>query len=170
MTDAPLAFDGQSDRGAPDADRARRTGLRLLVFYGAALAVIAFWPTPVDRDATGLLREIARVVPLLTYDVVEFTANVALFMPLGVLLALALPRRRALVVPVALAVTMIIELGQAAFLAERTASLRDIFANTLGAALGLLIVVIAERASSGAVVVADRITRPGDGEDVERQG
>jgi VanZ family protein len=164
MTDAPLAFDGPPDRGPRGADRARRTGLRLLVLYGAVLAVIAFWPTPVDRDATGLLREIARVVPLLTYDVVEFTANVALFMPLGVLLALALPRRRAL------AVTMIIELGQAAFLAERTASLRDIFANTLGAALGLLIVVIAERASSGAVVVADRITRPGDGEDVERQG
>jgi glycopeptide antibiotics resistance protein len=113
--------------------------------YGAVLALIAFWPTPVDREAAGLLREIARVVPLLSYDVVEFTANIALFVPLGVLLAFAFPHRRGLVVPMAVAVTLVIESGQALFLTQRTPSLGDIVANTLGAALGLVVVLVAER-------------------------
>ena len=142
MTDATMVLGGQH---GGDAHRVRRVGLRLLALYAAALALIAFWPTPVDRGATGLLREIARVVPLLSHDVVEFTANIALFVPLGVLLALALPRRRVLVLPIALVVTSAIEVGQAVFLAERTASVRDVVANTAGAALGLLLAVIAER-------------------------
>lgn len=142
MTDAMVVLGGQH---GGDARRVRRIGLRLLALYAAALALIAFWPTPVDRGATGLLREIARVVPLLSYDVVEFTANIALFVPLGVLLALALPRRRVLVLPIALVVTSAIEVGQAVFLAERTASVRDVVANTAGAGLGLLLAVIAER-------------------------
>ena len=142
MTDATVVLGGQH---GGDARRVRRVGLRLLALYAAALALIAFWPTPVDRGATGLLREIARVVPLLSYDVVEFTANIALFVPLGVLLALPLPRLRVLVLPIALVVTSAIEVGQAVFLAERTASVRDVVANTAGAALGLLIAVVAER-------------------------
>ena len=142
MTDATMALGGQH---GGDARRVRRVGLRLLALYAAALALVAFWPTPVDRGATGLLREIARVVPVLSYDVVEFTANIALFVPLGVLLALALPRRRALVLPIALVVTSAIEVGQAVFLTERTASARDVVANMAGAALGLLLAAIAER-------------------------
>jgi hypothetical protein len=146
-----------------------RFGIPLLILYGVSLALIAFWPVPVDRDATGLLRALARAVPLLTYDVVEFSANVLLFAPLGVLLALAMPRHRLLVVPVALVVTGAIETGQAIFLDERTASLRDVVANTMGAAAGVAIVLIVERMSSGAAVAPDRAARPDDGQDPERQ-
>ncbi|WP_347978080.1 VanZ family protein [Microbacterium sp. ProA8] len=151
------------------AARRVRFGIPLLILYGVALALIAFWPVPVDREMTGLLRALARAVPLLSYDVVEFGANVLLFVPLGILLALAMPRHRPLVVPVALVVTGAIEAGQALFLDERTASLRDVLANTLGAAAGLLIVVIAERNSSRAVAVPDSAPRRDDGDGVERR-
>lgn len=148
------------------AARRMRFGIPLLILYGVALALIAFWPVPVDREARGFLSALARAMPLLTYGVVEFTANVLLFAPLGMLLALAMPRHRVWVVPVALVVTGAIEAGQALFLDERTASLRDVVANTLGAACGLVIVLLVERMSSGAVVVPNRVPRADDGEDV----
>jgi hypothetical protein len=125
--------------------RAQRRGIRLLFIYGVVLALVAFWPVPVDRGASGLLRAISHAVPWLTYDVIETTANVLLFVPFGVLLAVALPLHRGLVVPIALAATLLIESGQALFLVQRTPSLRDIVANVLGAAVGLAIVVIVER-------------------------
>ncbi|WP_342001788.1 VanZ family protein [Microbacterium sp. LWH7-1.2] len=125
--------------------RTQGRGIRLLVVYGGVLALIAFWPTPVDRGASALLDAITRAVPWLTYDLIETVANVALFMPFGVLLALALPLHRGLVVPIAVATTLVIESGQALLLSERTPSLRDIVANVLGAAIGLAIVHLMER-------------------------
>ncbi|GAA1982609.1 hypothetical protein GCM10009777_15490 [Microbacterium pumilum] len=113
--------------------------------YGLALILIAFWPTPVDRPARGLLWSISEAVPWLTYDVIEFGANVLLFVPLGILLALALRSRRGWVMPIALAVTVLIESGQALFLAERTASIRDVIANSLGAGIGLALVLLVTR-------------------------
>lgn len=145
MADAPVPFDASPDPAGAGASWRKRVAGRVLVVYAAVLALIAFWPTPVDREAAGVLRAIARAVPLLSYGVVEFTANIALFVPFGVLLALALPRRRGLAVPIAVAVSLVIESGQAMFLAQRTPSLRDIVANTLGASVGLTIVLILDR-------------------------
>lgn len=125
--------------------RDQRRAIGLLAAYGLILALIAFWPVPLDRGASGLLRAISQVVPWLTYDVIETTANVALFVPFGVLLALALPLDRGLVVPLALLATLAIESGQALFLAERTPSLRDVVANVVGAGIGLAIVRVVER-------------------------
>ena len=148
MTDAPTlapAAPTTATVAAVHVRRGQRRGIRLLVVYAVVLALIAFWPVPVDQGASGFLRSISSVVPWLTYDVIETGANVLLFMPFGVLLALALPLQRGLVVPLALATTLVIESGQALFLADRTPSLRDIVANVLGAAIGLAIVQLAER-------------------------
>lgn len=130
------------------ASIARRFRVQIAV-YGVVLALIAFWPSPVDQGAGPFLRTITRAMPWLTYDVIEFSANVVLFLPLGVILALALPTRRVLVVPIALGVTILIEAGQAVLLAQRTPSLRDVLANTLGAVIGLLLVVVIERIRRG---------------------
>ena len=116
-----------------------------LAGYLVALALIAFWPVPVDRAAAGLLAEITRAVPFLTYDVIETAANVVLFVPLGALLALVLTRRAPLVLGIALLATVAIELAQAVLLPERTPSLRDILANLCGAAVGLGVVLLARR-------------------------
>ncbi|WP_109210456.1 MULTISPECIES: VanZ family protein [Microbacterium] len=148
MTDAPVLAPANSSTAAVATKAwplAQGRGIRLLLVYGMALALIAFWPTPVDRGAAGLLRTISRAVPWLTYDVIEMTANIVLFVPLGILLALALPLHRGLVLPIALATTLVIESCQALFLTERTPSLRDIVANVLGASIGLALVLLLER-------------------------
>ncbi|MEJ1156610.1 VanZ family protein [Microbacterium marmarense] len=118
-----------------------------LVAYGVLLALIAFWPTPVDRNAAGLLHAISAAIPWLSYNLIEFTANIALFVPLGALGAMLLRRRPWLVIVIALGVTIVIESVQALLLAQRTPSGLDIIANTLGAAVGLAIVLLVRRRS-----------------------
>jgi len=126
------------------ARRAVRDPRAWLAVYTLTLAAIAFWPSPVDKDAGPLLAAIARVFPVLTYDRIEFVANIALFVPLGLLLALILARNRWLVLPIAFLATVTIECGQALILDARTPSILDIIANTTGACLGILIAVFAE--------------------------
>ncbi|WKK70812.1 hypothetical protein Q0F99_13705 [Rathayibacter oskolensis] len=68
------------------------------VLYLGLLAAIAFWPTPVDAPAAGIL---ARAIGWLgrhglgwiDYGVVESSANVLLFVPFGLLGALLLRAR-----------------------------------------------------------------------------
>lgn len=131
MTDASTARD-------------RRVAAWSLAVYGVMLALIAFWPVPVDRGTESVLRDMTRAIPFLSHGVVEFCANVVLFVPLGVLLALTL-RRPAWAMPIALIVTAAIEAGQALFLAERTPSLGDVVANLAGAGLGIAAVLLARR-------------------------
>ncbi|MFT4307662.1 MAG: VanZ family protein [Microbacterium sp.] len=108
--------------------------------YALVLAAIAVWPTPVDGDAGPLLAFLRRVVPALTYARVEFGANILLFVPFGILLALILRRSRYLVLPIAFVTTVAIESVQGIVLALRTASVLDVVANTVGACVGLLLV------------------------------
>ena len=84
----------------------------VLTLYGISLAMIALWPVPVDQGAAGFLQRVGRVLPMLTYPRIEFSANILLFVPLGVLLMLIL-RRRYLILPIAIAVTVAIECSQA---------------------------------------------------------
>ncbi|MET2011644.1 VanZ family protein [Microbacterium chocolatum] len=119
--------------------RSRLPALVLLA-YAAVLAAIAFWPVPVDSGAGPLLRAITRLVPLMTYDRIEFVANIALFVPFGVLVAL-LVRQTWLVLPLGFLTTLTIEIAQALLLDRRTPSLLDIIANMAGACVGVLVVV-----------------------------
>ena len=116
-----------------------------LALYALALVAIAFWPTPVDQGAGPLLGLITQLVPVLTYERIEFLANVVLFVPLGVLLTVLLARNRWLVVPIAFLVTVTIESVQAVMLDARTPSLHDVVANTAGACRGAVAVVLWER-------------------------
>ncbi|OAZ43922.1 hypothetical protein A9Z40_13045 [Microbacterium arborescens] len=116
-----------------------RRARALLIGYVVVLALIAFWPTPVDRDAGPILRAITSAVPWLTYDRIEFSANIALFIPFGWCAALGWPRWHAYVVPAGLVISVVIETAQGVLLAERTASAWDVVANTLGTTAGWLI-------------------------------
>ncbi|HYP72904.1 MAG TPA: VanZ family protein [Microbacterium sp.] len=115
-----------------------------LALYTVTLAAIAFWPTPVDKDAGPLLAAIARLFPALTYERIEFVANISLFVPLGLLLTLILTRSRWLVLPIAFLATVTIECGQALLLDARTPSILDIVANTAGACLGIVLAAFIE--------------------------
>lgn len=114
--------------------------------YGVVLALIAFWPQPVDSGAGAgaFLAWVTDRFPLLTYPRIEFAANILLFVPFGVGLALLLPALRYLVMPAALLVSLAIESVQAVLIAARTPSVYDIVANVSGACLGLIAVAIAD--------------------------
>jgi hypothetical protein len=128
---------------APDTatPRVRSIAAWILGAYLLALTLIAFWPSPVDAGAGPLIRLITRIVPMLTYARLEFGANILLFVPLGVLLTLIL-RDRALVLPIAIVLTLAIESVQGVLLDRRTPSELDMVANTAGACIGLLAVAV----------------------------
>jgi VanZ family protein len=128
---------------APAQHRLRRA-LPWLLVYAVALVLIAFWPEHVDKGAGAFLKRVTDLFPILTYRRIEFGANILLFVPLGILLAILLSQRRYLIMPAGFLISLTIESGQGIFLADRTASVSDLISNTAGACLGLLAVEIAE--------------------------
>lgn len=118
----------------------------LLVPYGIALALIVWLPATAASKATGIVFRIARYVSertdislTTTYTVFEFLANIALFLPLGLLLVAAFPRNNAWVVLLlGYAASATIELVQTV-LPSRYPTLSDVIANTIGTAIGCLI-------------------------------
>jgi acetyltransferase-like isoleucine patch superfamily enzyme/VanZ family protein len=129
---------------------ARHGILVLLTLYLAALGCIGFWPTPVDRPLTGFLHDVLSALQEhaltaeINYGVVEGTANVLLFIPLGLFLALLLPVRWwGLAALAGLGTSIAIEAVQFLLLSERQASLRDVANNALGALLGALVIRLA---------------------------
>lgn len=108
---------------------------------------IGYWPVPVDRGVRSVLLSIfdrlaaAGAPTWVDYAHVEFGANIVMFVPLGVLIALLLPRWEWWLAPIiGLALSLAIEFGQALLLPERFASPLDVLANTAGATIGALIV------------------------------
>lgn len=110
------------------------------------LAVVAFWPSPVDQPVQGQLADILNFLhrhgtpAWFNYKFVEASANVALFVPLGFVSALAFPNRRWWQMGAfGLLVSSCMELGQHLFLHSRFASPLDLVTNALGAVIGGLL-------------------------------
>jgi hypothetical protein len=123
----------------------RRVAIWGLCACVPVLGLIAFWPVPVDRGAaTYLMRWLRQlhswgVPPWFDYGVVEFSSNVILFVPLGALVAIILGLRLWWGGAVAgFILSVVIELGQMAFLPARFPSVADVAANTIGALAGAL--------------------------------
>ena len=114
--------------------------------YLVLLAFIAFWPVPVDREAHDWLLAVIDWLQVhgapgwVRYDLVEFVANIALFVPVGLfVMIMAGVRGWWLAVLVGFAASCTIELGQLIFLPDRFATLSDVLANTIGAAVGAVL-------------------------------
>ncbi|WP_158437799.1 VanZ family protein [Naasia lichenicola] len=136
---------------------ATRFRLRLVSILLAAYVVIVIamtlTPTAPDRPIAIQLRRIIqelqeRGLPaFIGYPVFEFTANVLMFLPLGLLIALLLPRHLWWAAIICGAWTSsFIEFSQLLLLPGRVASIGDIIANSLGALLGALLAVAVRRA------------------------
>ncbi|MDR6867249.1 glycopeptide antibiotics resistance protein [Microbacterium resistens] len=126
------------------------------IAYAIVLSLVAFWPQHVDKGISPFLEKLIALIPLMTYERLEFGANVALFIPFGVLLTLMLTRQRYLVVPIAFLTTFTIESVQGVMLPDRTPSVNDILANTAGACIGLVLAVLLERALAGRRIAGER--------------
>ncbi|WP_456825346.1 VanZ family protein [Cellulomonas sp. P5_E12] len=124
--------------------RQRQVAIALLVLAGVGAAVLVLNPWHLQDALDGPIhRGLARLhsigLPsILNVHAAEFAANIALFVPLGLLGALLAPRRRWWVVLVALvALSIGIETVQAIGLPDRRSSARDVLGNSLGAAIGV---------------------------------
>ena len=116
-----------------------------LAAYLVGLAAVGFWPSPVDKPISGVLASTLKflhgfgVPNWLDYHFVEASANVALFIPLGFLTAMAFPAKawwRLSAIGVLASFCM--EVGQMLFLAARFSSLTDVVTNTFGAVIGII--------------------------------
>lgn len=118
-----------------------RIALGLMAAYLVALSLIVFWPTPVDRPAAGTIRQIVSwlhdhgMPAFIGYSQIEFSANILLFVPMGIIAAVW-TKRAWLGLGIGILTSCIIELSQSLFLAARFPSALDILANTLGAGIG----------------------------------
>jgi glycopeptide antibiotics resistance protein len=129
----------------------RRVLPAVIVAYLLVVAWITLDPFPPDPHRNTLLEGLLAAcasTPLLawiTFDVVEFTANILLFVPMGFLFAMLLGRGRWwLAFAIGVAATLTIEFVQL-FLPARVSDPRDLLANTLGTAVGILVVAVGTR-------------------------
>lgn len=125
----------------------------LTAVYLAAVAWITLNPVPGNPAGNPLLRALLRAVSAVPgfawvdYDVAEFTANILLFVPMGLLFTLLLgPWRWWLAVAIGVAATLVIEFAQL-FLPARFTDARDLLANTLGTVAGVGIALLISAAS-----------------------
>jgi VanZ family protein len=126
--------------------RYRRVTLGLCVLWLVSVGMIVLSPLPVDRDAGDFLRRALsgmqrRGFPTwFDYSFVEFTANIVMFVPLGLFFFLLAPRGWRWLGPVVgLILSSAIELTQLVVLPQRFASPYDVLANTTGALVGTII-------------------------------
>lgn len=126
----------------------------LLVPYAIGLALIVWLPASIAGRVTGIAFRIARyasenfgIALSTSYTVFEFLANIALFVPFGLLLAAAWPRTSPwMVILIGYAVSATIELVQT-LLPSRYPTLSDVIANTLGTIIGCVAARLALRLS-----------------------
>ncbi|MHA7272349.1 VanZ family protein [Arthrobacter sp. TMT4-20] len=110
------------------------------------MALIVFNRTPVDAGAGDLLQRGLRflhsrgVPTFIDYGLVEFTANIVMFVPFGILwFVLSPPAWRWIGPAVGVGLSILIELSQLFLLPLRFASPYDVLANGLGAWAGALL-------------------------------
>jgi glycopeptide antibiotics resistance protein len=107
----------------------------LLPVYLLVVGFIAFSPS--DDSGSGFLDWLADALGEPGYVAVEFTANILMFVPFGVLVRLASVRLQWwMILALGFLTTVTIELTQLA-LPSRYSTVSDVIANTLGTAVGL---------------------------------
>ena len=128
----------------------------ILAGFLAFLALVGFWPSPVDQpvreQVAGFIILIhAWGVPTwIGYGFIEASANVALFVPFGVVAAFAFPSRPWWRIgALGLLVSGCMELGQLLLLHSRFPSPLDVATNAAGCLLGFLLVGVFLRSQSG---------------------
>lgn len=126
----------------------------LLIPYAIAVLLIVWLPASEAGKVTGIVAMFAHLVagwgvPFeAAYTAFEFAANIALFAPLGVLLALGWRRIPGWVlIAVGCGSSIVIELVQLA-IPSRYATVSDVVANTLGTAVGVVAVRVILRLRS----------------------
>ncbi|MGN6197947.1 VanZ family protein [Humibacter sp.] len=126
----------------------------LTLLYLAGVAWITLGPQPQVASKGSIVMQVLRILwehpatDWITYSGVEFTANIAMFVPIGLFFLLLFGRSRwwvAMGVPFLM--TLSIETAQI-WIPGRVSDIRDVISNTIGAVVGVLLglVITAPRA------------------------
>ncbi|TPW76224.1 VanZ family protein [Schumannella soli] len=154
--------------------RSRIVVIALAVIYIAGLGAVLLWPERVDGPGGARIRWLLDLLAgwgvdrTSAYDLLESAANVALFVPGGLLLVALLSFRWRWWLPViGVALSTAAEVAQYLWLPDRVASSADIVANaagfTIGALLGAAVGAALHRRHHGAGgVVATIPSAPAD--------
>lgn len=120
----------------------------LTLGYLAVVGWITLGPQPLDAAGSRILFRALRffgnhaLTQWITYGRVEFLANVAMFVPIGLLFLLLLGRRRWwLAALFGIVVTIAIELSQR-WIPNRVSDAGDVLADSLGTALGVVAALV----------------------------
>lgn len=149
----PLSY---PERGAVSmqtlaAPRRRTRGIALAVGlpFLVALGTLTLAPTRVEDRVPTLLDAVLRILredlswTWLGFDQLEVIANVVVFIPVGILAFVLIPRRLwGLAFLAGPALSVGIELWQAVALPERAATVLDVLANSAGATLGVAVALL----------------------------
>lgn len=128
----------------------RRISVILGIPFLLGLAALTLSPSRVEQTAPALLDEVLRILrddlawTWMGFNTLEVLANILVFVPVGILAFLLVPRRfwllAFLVGPL---LSLAIEGVQWAALPARAATLADVLANSAGATIGVGLAVIA---------------------------
>ncbi len=136
--------------------RTRRLLALVGVAYLAACLSIGFWASHVDAPFDRALGRVlvylhtVGIPDVVDYRFIERGVNVLLFVPLGALAAAQLRRRHWwIALGMCTALSGVIELGQALLLPGRYASWSDILTNSVGAGIGVGIMMLMRRRTPG---------------------
>lgn len=116
--------------------RARRWTVVGLALYGTVVAAVLTLPLGYSGVGASIRETLERIFGVLPFGTgwIEFTANIAMFLPLGLLLAL-LVGRPGVGFAIGVSISVAAEVVQI-LIPGRTVSMRDILANAVGAAAG----------------------------------
>lgn len=126
----------------------RAWALALGIPFLAGLAALTLTPSRVEQSMPNLLDLVLTVAHRLGWESLDFTrleiiANVLVFVPVGILAFLLLPRRvwflALLIGPL---LSALIETAQRVALPHRAATLNDVVANSTGAILGVALAIV----------------------------
>lgn len=120
----------------------------LTAMYVVVVLLVTLWPTTVDQGLDPYIERLlaklwSKGVPtFVDYGFIEFSANIAFFVPVGFLLGLLLPFRFWwLAIVGGGLLSACVEAAQGAFLPGRVSSAQDVVANTTGTVIGCLVAV-----------------------------
>lgn len=133
-----------------ESARARKIPPRIWVAVSVLVAylIVLMFMTLTSASTASLIGplfgQLGRRFPWMTFVRLEFVSNILLFVPLGAVLTVLFERARYLVFPLAFVASVGIEATQSLAFFNRVPSTLDIIANTAGACVGLILVVLIE--------------------------